>query len=248
MLQISRLLLLLPAVGAILDNPTFSFCPIDDLPVIACNCTQTIFPPLISSTCTGETPVVCTPVVDAVCGIPSLTTKLDFLKIFQLQFPLTAEICYKNVEIFGNPSPFGNQLCFEFVTPIFNLFTGLLFSSDSVDTKARKSSGTYSQCYASADGEPCEYCDVCADGLGGVGVVFQCAGEIQSSTCSTISTKSLPKSTKESTSVKSVVSLSIDGTQWDLCCWYLMEFLRENVTENDLAFSSSTLTRLFDPG
>jgi hypothetical protein len=212
MMQISRLLLLLPVVGAILDIPTFSFCPIDDLPVIACTCTQTIFPPLISSTCTGETPVVCTPVVDAVCGIPSLTTKVDFLKIFQLQFPLTAEICYKNVEIFGNPSSFENQLCFEFVTPIFNLFTGFLFSSDSVDTEAGTSSDTYSKCYASVDGEQCEYCDVCADGQGGVGVVFQC-GEIQSSTCSTILTKSLPKSTKESTSVESVVSLGIDGAQ-----------------------------------
>jgi hypothetical protein len=201
--------LVLPSVSAIV--PTFSFCPIDAIPLIACDCSQTIFPPLITSTCTSETPVVCTPLVDVVCGTPSLTTTVDFLRIFSLEFPLTAEICYKEIEIFGTPSGL-DDLCFEFVTPIVSFITGFFVSSDSVEAEGKQSPfSAYSKCYARANGEECEFCDVCLDGQGGVGVMFQC-GEIQSSTCSTILTKSLPTSTKESVSVDSVVSLDIDGT------------------------------------
>lgn len=204
------LLLVLPSANAII--PSFSFCPIDALPLIACNCTQTIFPPVLTSKCVAEgNSSVCDPLIQSICGTPSLSTKFDFVRILSLQFPLTVTACLDKVSLFGINLSFVNNLCFEFITPIFSFFTGFVGGLVSSNAVVQPSS-SYSICNALVNGEECESCEVCDDGKGGVGVMFQC-GEFQATTCTTVSTKSLPTSTKESSRVDAIVSsLAIEVT------------------------------------
>lgn len=208
-MKIVSSLLLLPTASAIADLlPTFDFCPISDvLPGVTCACETTILPPKFTSACSTDFED-CEPILQSLCGDATLTTTFDLLRIFELNFPLTAEACYEDITVFDNSIPFFNEICFEFITPIFSFLTGGLVGSDSAADKAPKS---YSMCNAMADGELCDYCNVCDDGLGGVGVMFKC-GEVESTECTTISTKSLPTSMKGAVGVDSIVPLKVDAT------------------------------------
>jgi hypothetical protein len=113
--------------------------------------------------------------------------------------------------LFGFTITLGS-LCFEFTAPLISIFSGLFGLVTSNAAARDQSSSNYSACKALADGKECEYCDVCDDGQGGVGVIFSC-GELKTTTCTTISTGSLPTSTRDASGVEKIVpSLVIDGT------------------------------------
>lgn len=179
------------------------FCPVDKLPNVECKCQAFIFPPSVTSECILEEPqdgIVCAPVVGIICGVPAIKTTFSIFRLFTLRLPIGVALCYKDLSIFDFDVPLIGDLCIDFFDPIGSLLDLLTFGlfpnsvvRDGSDTTTTSATTSYSKCEANVNGEKCEMCQVCDDGLGGTSIMLKCGG-LELSSCTTILAAPLPKS------------------------------------------------------
>jgi hypothetical protein len=170
------------------------FCP--DVPIVDCICQTTIFPPIFSSTCTLEEDegVLCAPIIDGLCGVPTLITSFDIFRLFSLQLPVGAELCYKDWTIFGLPgSLLGLDLCIDFFDPLGSFMALFGFGGGTAGRAKNLPKTSYGACSAKIGNTACESCEVCNNGSGGTSLTLRC-GDVELSSCTTILAAPLPKS------------------------------------------------------
>lgn len=187
-----------------------ALCP--GLPFVDCTCKNKLIPPTFSTTCVLENEAegeICALPPDIVCGVPAVQLSFNFLRLIKLQLPIAAEICYNDLSILDFEIPFIGDLCIDFFDPIGSLLDivtlGLLPRSEP-----RNGFSTFEMCTARANGEACEMCETCDDGMGGTSVIFKC-GELEKLNCTTLIETQLPASIREAPDLTKAVPFVIEA-------------------------------------
>lgn len=132
----------------------------------ACTCDIELLPPSILAECSAGEPVCFVP-PDLVCGTPELKFGIDIFAILEGQFPLTGQICYNNLIIFGVLDLSALPLCIGVDAGLFEIFGGL--GEDGVNVTIPEGA-LDDACTATVGGEECTSCDLCPGGL----ISFNC--------------------------------------------------------------------------
>jgi len=141
-------------VGAALLGETF-----------ACTCDIELLPPAIFASCGTGLPVCFVP-PDIVCGKPLLEFGIDLFAILDGEFPLTGQVCYNDLVIFGALDLSQLPLCIGVDAGLFEIFG---IGEDGVNVTIPEGA-LNDACTATVGDDECTSCEVCSGGL----ISFNC--------------------------------------------------------------------------